>query len=232
MVDRMLCCIPARAGSKRLPGKNLLPLADKPMIAYSIQTAFASGLFEKVFVCTEDSTIAEVAHQYGASVPILVPPKLCGDSVPSHAPCQHIASFLEEQGVPKDVLVCLQPTSPLRSVEDLKGAVDYFLRGNFDFLVSVTPIDPHYFHWAVQSQDDGYWQMYFGDEYMRERSLLPPVYRPNGSIKIARLEKLREVGHFFGSHLGVMETPEERSVHVGTRFDFELCEFLLTRSVL
>ncbi len=228
MIKEILCAIPAKAGSKRLPGKNLLPLAGKPMIAYSIETALASGLFEDVYVCTEDPTIAEVARQYGAKVPILIPPDLCGDLVPSHVPCQYMAAFLAERGQPKEILVCLQPTSPLRSVEDLKTSVECFLRGDLDFLVSVTSIDPHYFHWAVV-QDDGRWRLYFGEQYMRERPLLPPVYRPNGSIKIAFLEKLQAIGHFFGPRLGVIVTPEERSVHVGTRFDFELCEFLIMR---
>lgn len=231
MLDRMLCAIPARAGSKRLQGKNFLPLGGKPMIAYSIETALASGLFENVYVCTEDQTIAEIARRYGATVPILMPLELCGNLVPSHMPCQHMAAFLGERGQPMDILVCLQPTSPLRSVGDLKAGVDRFLKGDLDFLVSVTAVDPHYFHWVVVPETNGYWRMYFDNKYMQERSLLPTVYRPNGSIKIARLEKLRTVGHFFGPRLGIIETPEERSVNVGTRFEFELCEFFLTREI-
>jgi CMP-N,N'-diacetyllegionaminic acid synthase len=229
MINKFLCCIPARGGSKRLPGKNLLPLAGKPMIAYSIETALASDLIEDVYVCTEDRTIAEVASDCGARIPMLVPPELCGDLVPAHVPCQLMAKFLSEQGQEKDILVCLQPTSPLRSLGDLEAGLERFLQGDLDFLVSVTPIDPHYFHWAIVPESNGYWRMYFYDEYMRERPLLPTVYRPNGSIKIARLEKLQELGHFFGPRLGIVETPEERSVHVGTRFDFEICEFLLRR---
>jgi len=229
MIEKMLCAIPARAGSKRLSGKNLLPLVGKPMIAYSIEVALVSGLFKDVYVCTEDPNVAEVARQYGAEVPTLVPPDLCGDLVPSHVPCQYMASLLTEQGQQRDILVCLQPTSPLRTIEDLKAGIERFLQGDLDFLVSVTPIDPHYFHWALVPQDDGYWRMYFRDEYVRERPLLPAIYRPNGSIKIAYLQRLKEVGHFFGDRLGVVETPEESSVHVATQFDFDLCEFLLTR---
>lgn len=225
----MLCTIPARAGSKRLPKKNLRSLLGKPMIAYSIETALSSNLFQSVYVCTEDKQIAEVAQQYGAKVPFLMPSELCNDLVASHVPCQKLATFLKSQGQSFDTLVCLQPTSPLRSVTDLKAGVERFLQGDLDFLVSITRLDPHYFHWAVIPQNDNYWHMYFGNKYMRERSLLPHVYRPNGSIKIARIEKLKQIGHFFGDKLGIVETPEERSVHVGTKFDFELCEFLLMR---
>lgn len=229
-IETTICTIPARAGSKRLPAKNLMSLLGKPMLAYSIETALKSDLFQEVYVCTEDPEIASIAEQYGAKVPILMKPEVCGDLVPSHVPCQSMASFLTSQGQLIDTLVCLQPTSPLRSVEDLQKGVNRFFEDSLDFLVSVTPIDPHYFHWALQPDEEGAWEMYFGSTYMRERPLLPPVYRPNGSIKIANLENLKKIGNFFGNHLGVVETPEERSIHVATQLDFEFCEFLLINS--
>ena len=230
MAERLLCAIPARAGSKRLPGKNLRPLHGKPMIAYSIEAARASGLFEDVYVCTEDEAIAQAARAFGAQVPFLMPPELCGDMVSSHTPCQRLADWLGEQGRPADALLCLQPTSPLRNAQDIQAAVERYRQGDVDFVVSVTLIDPHYFHWAVQQQKDGAWRMYFGDQFMVERPLLPTVYRPNGSIKIGRLSALRQTQHFFGPRLAVVETPEERSIHVATKFDADMCEFILGRS--
>ena len=227
MLERMLCAIPARGGSKRLPGKNLRALAGKPLIAYTIDVARQSGLFESVYVCTEDKKIADVARDCGASVPIMMPEELCGDLVASHIPCQHLAAHLAAQGRTIDTLVCLQPTSPLRSVEDLKTAVNKFQGNDFDFLVSVTPVNPHDFHWAVVPNGGDYWRMYFGNDYMKERPLLPPVFRPNGSIKIARLPELARAGHFFGERMGVVETPPERSVHVAAEFDLKLCELIL-----
>lgn len=199
------------------------------MLAYSIETALNSGLVSDVYVCTEDEQIALVAREYGACVPFLMPPELCGDLMASHIPCQHLAASLIAQGHPIQTLVCLQPTSPLRSVGDLNLAMERFGRGDIDYLVSVTPVDPHYFHWALISKDNGEWQLYFRDQYLKERPLLPRVYRPNGSIKIARLSSLQRSGHFFGTPLAIVETSEERSVHVGAQFDFDLCEFLLGR---
>jgi CMP-N,N'-diacetyllegionaminic acid synthase len=225
--EKMLCTIPARSGSKRLPGKNLRTLAGKPLIAYTVEVAQKSGLFETVYVCTEDKEIADIARSYGASVPILMPEELCGDLVASHIPCQHMAAHLAGRGQPTDTLVCLQPTSPLRSVEDLTSAVNKFQNGDFDFLASVTPVDPHDFHWAVVPDPNDYWHMYFGDKFLMERPLLPPVFRPNGSIKIARLPALAKTGHFFGERMGVVETPPERSVHVALEFDLKLCELIL-----
>jgi len=222
----MLCAIPARAGSKRLARKNLLPLAGKAMLAYTIEAARDSGLFGEVFVCTDDLEIAGVARRHGASVPFLMPPELCGDLVPSHEPCSHLARQLGNH----DSLICLQPSSPLRSAADIRAGCQRFEQDGLDFLVSVTPVDPHYFHWAVHRENqEGDWRLFFGERFMQERPLLPPAYRPNGAIKMARLEALGKTGHFFGQKLGVLEMPEERSVHVATRFDLDLCEFLLSK---
>lgn len=223
----MICTIPARGGSKRLPRKNLRELAGKPLIAYSIEAALNSGLFDKVYVCTEDEQIAEAAMKFGATVPELVPAELCGDLVASHIPCQYIAA--REATPEQDSLMCLQPSSPLRSTQDIRDAVAKFSEGQFDFVVSVTPIDPHDFHWAVVPGEGLNWKMFFGTQYLQERPLLPAVYRPNGSIKVAKLSVLAATGSFFGEKLGVVETPQERSVHVAVEFDLKLCETVLRR---
>jgi CMP-N,N'-diacetyllegionaminic acid synthase len=226
MSGRYFCAIPARGGSERLPRKNVRPLAGRPMISYTIDAALQSGCFDAVYVCTEDGEIAEVARAAGAMVPELVPAELTGALVASHRPCE----WLRERVMPEsDVLVCLQPTSPLRSSEDIRAGVARFELGGVDFIVSVTPIDPHYFHWAVEPAEADRWHLVFGDRYMVERPLLPSIFRPNGSIKIARVEALRRTGNFFGEPLGAIETPEARSVHVATALDAEVCEMLLRR---
>jgi CMP-N-acetylneuraminic acid synthetase len=117
----------------------------------------------------------------------------------------------------------------LRSSQDIHDAVEKFSEGQFDFVVSVTPVDPHDFHWAVVPGEGNYWKMFFGTQYLKERPLLPPVYRPNGSIKVAKLSALAATGNFFGERLGVIETPLERSVHVAVEFDLKLCETILGR---
>lgn len=222
----MICTIPARAGSKRLARKNLRELAGKPLIAYSIEAALATGLFDQVYVCTDDDQIAQTAIRFGARVPELVPAELCGDLVASHIPCQYIAGRIPA-GRSIDSLLCLQPSSPLRSAQDICNAVEKLMQGQFDFVVSVTPVDPHDFHWAVVPGEGDYWKMFFGTQYQKERPLLPPVYRPNGSVKVAKLAALAATGHFFGQRMGVIETPLERSVHVAVEFDLKLCETIL-----
>lgn len=214
--------IPARGGSKRLLRKNLVALKDEPLIGYTIRAALAARL-PNVIVATEDDEIAGVAARHGADV-ARVPNELTEDLVASWVPCAHV---MHERGAKaEDVLLCLQPSSPLRSSQDISASIGRYRQEEHDFLVSATPIDPHYFHWALQESESG-WQMYFGDRYLVERPLLPPVYRPNGAIKIARLDALERQQNFFGPSLAVYEMPEERSVHVATSFDLAVCEAVL-----
>lgn len=215
---RALCVIPARRGSKRLPEKNIVDLCGRPMLAYTVDAALDCGLFERVVVSTEDDAIAELAASLGA-IPHARPLELADDLVSATEVC--LEALRDEEAV-----VCLQPSSPLRTAADVRGAWDAFVAAGADFLVSVTPIDPHYFHWALER--DGDWhRMVFGDRYLVERPLLPPVLRPNGAIKVGRSGPLARRRDFFGPRLAVFELPEERSVHVATSFDLGLAEHLL-----
>ena len=223
MGGELFCAIPARGGSERLPRKNVLPLFGRPVIAYTIAAALDSGVFDHVYVCTDDPEIAGIAEASGATVPTLVPAKLAGPMISSHESCLWMHDHL---GSAANSLVCLQPSSPLRSSSDITRAVDRFLETDPRFLVSVTEIDPHYFHWAVV--DDGGWRLFFGEKYMLERQLLPPVFRPNGAIKIGRIGDLKEVGHFFGEPLETISMPVDRSTHVATKTDLITCEALLS----
>jgi CMP-N,N'-diacetyllegionaminic acid synthase len=221
---KAFCAVPARGGSERLSGKNIRSLAGRPMISYTIASAIDSGCFDAVYVCTDDEEIAAVARREGAKVPELVPKDLAGPLIASHRPCEWMRARVEPTA---GVLVCLQPSSPLRSAADIRSGMERFGRGDVDFVVSVTPIDPHWFHWAVRPAGPDTWEPVFGESYMVERPLLPPVYRPNGVLKIADVAALKRTGHFFGAKLGAIVTPEERSVHIATAMDLLLCEALL-----
>lgn len=223
-----LCVIPARRGSKRLPLKNIVPLAGKPMLAYTVEAALCSNVFEAVYVSTEDGEISEIAKRAGATVHKR-PDALAGDLVSATDVCIDLVDAVDPAGKRYDAIVCLQPSSPLRSAADVSKSWTHFIQSNASYLVSVTAIDPHYFHWAVNENPDG-WAMYFGSEFLKERPLLPPVYRPNGAIKIGRVRELKETGNFFGKGLEVFVMPEERSVHVAEAFDLSLAEFLITYS--
>lgn len=126
---RILGLILARGGSKRLPGKNVRPLAGKPLIAWSIEAARACGAILDVVVSTDDAAIAEVARQHGARVPFLRPPALADDSSTSADAALHALRWLREQEARHfDAVILLEPTSPLRAGTDLPGVADLLAR--------------------------------------------------------------------------------------------------------
>src|SRR5512143_1903587 len=114
---KALCVIPARRGSKRLPLKNILPLAGKPMLAYSVEAALQSGLFDRVWVSTEDDEIGTIAASFGATLHQR-PVELAGDLVSATDVCIDVYETRRAAGESYDAVVCLQPSSPLRNVED------------------------------------------------------------------------------------------------------------------
>jgi CMP-N-acetylneuraminic acid synthetase len=227
MSGEVLLAIPARGGSKRLARKNLAVLDGRPMIAHTIEAAIESGLSRETWVVTEDAEIARVAEIHGARV-FPIPLEMAGDEVSSTTPCLALHDHLRRQGASIDLIFNLQPTSPLRTARDIRESHRTLTESGADFLVSVTFIDPHYFHWAVVEKGGG-WEMYFGKEFLRERTRLPPVFRPNGAIKLARAARLEETGNYFGKPLAVHVMPEERSIHVATEFDLRCTEAMITR---
>lgn len=225
----VVIAIPARGGSKRLLRKNLLDIEGESMIVHTIKAALDSKLASVVYVCTEDDEIAEVSEKAGASV-FRIPETITKDDDSSTIPVLRLLAWLEENGeIEGDEFVFnLQPTSPLRNSEDIRASLKKLQSSNSSFLVSVTSIDPHYFHWAV-TEDGPTWRMYFREEFLKERIYLPEVMRPNGAIKLSTLSALRETGHYFGDPLTVYEMPEERSIHVATEFDLICARALASR---
>ena len=217
--------IPARSGSKGLAHKNILELDGRPVLAYSIEAARKSGLFRDVFVATDDPRYADLAREWGAAVPFLLSPEVAGDAVSSTDALLYV---WEREGRGEDLLWCLQPTSPFRLPEDLLGARELFSRfPDTACVVSGTPVDPHFFHWVLRPEENHRCGMWFGEEFLKDRSLLPPVFRPNGMIKVGRREVVASRRHFFVDPLRMLETPEERSIHIRSALDLALCRMLV-----
>ena len=195
------------------------------MLSWVVDAALQAGVFQDVYVSTEDAEIAGLASSLGA-VAHTRPDELAADGASSADVCLELAFARREQGGQHDALVCLQPTSPLLLADDVRQAWETFVDEGASFLLSVTPIDPHFFHWALEESDTG-WHPFFGDRFMRDRLDLSPVFRPNGAIKIAGLAALESRGNFFGAPLVVHQMPEERSVHVAHEFDAKVAELVL-----
>ncbi|MBC8555357.1 MAG: acylneuraminate cytidylyltransferase family protein, partial [Candidatus Brocadiales bacterium] len=134
---RILAIIPARGGSKRLPRKNILDLAGKPPIAWSIEAALGSKYIDRVIVSTDDEEIAGISRKYGADVPFMRPNKLATDESSSVDVVLHVINTLKEKGRESEYIMLLQPTSPLRTMENIDEAVELLQSSSSDAVISV-----------------------------------------------------------------------------------------------
>jgi CMP-N,N'-diacetyllegionaminic acid synthase len=223
-----LAIIPARGGSKRLPRKNLMPLNGKPLIAYTIEAALESGVFERVCVSTEDEEIAEVARKYGAEVPFMRPAALASDSATNVQVCLHALDFYKEHEQLYKLYYLLQPTSPLRTPEDITQALALLGNSDADSVVSVVPWE-HPPFWALDLQD-GFILPHWGEGSLVSTQQLPELWRPTGAIFIGTASILRGKQNLYTSRTLGYEMPPSRSVDIDSFYDWHLAEYLLMQN--
>jgi len=221
-----IAIIPARGGSKGIPKKNLRKLQGKPLIAHTIEQAFSCKYLDEVIVSTDDPEISDISKEYGAEIPFLRPKKLAEDDSSTIDVVMHSIDFLETNEYYPKTLVLLQPTSPLRTVEDIENALKLYIKHDVDSVVSVSEFD-HSPYWSMKIEND-YLKPNFGEKFLKmRRQDLPQLYMPNGSIYISSPEDLRKFNGFFGDKIIPYIMPKERSVDIDTMLDFKLAELLL-----
>lgn len=225
----IIATICARGGSKGLPGKNILPFAGKPLLAHSIEQALACPLIQGVFVSTDDERIAEVARRHGAEVPYLRPAELATDSAAKLPAVEHLVSWLEAAGRAITRVVDLQPTSPLRTQDDLRAAIE--AADGRSLVVTVCEASHSPYFSLVEQAADGALQLSKPAAHVRRQDL-PRVWALNGSIYVWQRQALaRAAVHGFWSvpvHASVM--PRERSVDIDDALDFEWAQWLHRRA--
>lgn len=221
----MVAIIPARKGSKRLPEKNLLLLGGKPLIRWTIDAAEKSGVFDHIAVTSDDSRILEQAR--GANtIPIVRPPNLATDTATSADVVLHALEVLEKQGIRPLTFMLLQPTSPMRTADDIRKAVDLMAEKSSDSIVSVC-LAEHSPLWCGTLESDMSMHAFLKPSVHGQRGQdLPTYYRLNGAIYLAKVEAFRDEKTFFtrNSHAYVM--PVDRSVDIDTSLDFKLAQCL------
>lgn len=223
----VLAIIPARGGSKGLPGKNLRPLAGLPLIAWSIAAARECPAIDDVIVSTDDPAIAEAARTAGARVPFLRPAELANDTARSIDVVHHALRALP--ALP-DLVVLLQPTSPLRRADDITAALELYTESGADTCVSVTPSTKSP-AWMYHLDPQGQMRPLLGEgPTASRRQDLPPVYVLNGAIYVARPSWLLAHDGFIAPNGVATVMPAERSVDIDTLLDFRLAELLLADS--
>jgi len=225
---RIVGIIPARAGSKGLPDKNIRLLCGKPLIYYTITAALAARSIEKVIVSTDSDRIAEIAKSYGAEVPFLRPAELAGDDTARLPVVRHAAMFLaESQKYQPDIFVTLQPTSPLRRAEHIDAAVEILNNTQADAVMSVCEAE-HSPYWMRRIEGGGRLVPILPDsnQYTRRQDL-PPVYRINGAVYVETYSSVfNETSRSEGNiHALVMDRVD--SIDIDEEIDFKVAEMEL-----
>lgn len=224
---RVLAIIPARGGSKGLPGKNLRMLAGEPLITWSIRHALGSACVTDTLVSTDCPEIAEAARQAGALTPFLRPANLATDSAATEPVMLHALAAMEEAGMRYDCVALLQPTSPLRSPDMTDRALARLQAEGADSLLSVT--QSHAFFW----QDAPVRASYDYRNRPRRQDIAPAArrYRETGSLYLTNRDVLVRERNRLGGKITLFETPEEESFEVDSLADFRLLETLMNEPV-
>ena len=214
---KILAVIPARGGSKRLARKNILNLAGKPLIAWSIEAAQQSRYIDKVILSSEDEEIIAVAKKWQCDVPYIRPVDLARDETLGVEPVLHALELLPDY----DYVLLLQPTSPLRTVDDIDGCIEQFDREDLACCVSVTTTQRKPFsHFVIN--EDGYLVRYTEKKEGQQK-----FYVVNGAIYLTRTDWLLEHKAYITPETRAYIMPEQRSVDIDTELDFRFAEFLL-----
>ena len=220
--------ITARGGSKSMPRKNILPLAGKPLIAWTIEAARSSRFLSRVLVSTDDPEIAEVAAGWGAEIPFMRPAELAGDTTPHVLVVEHAIRWLEEaEGSQPEYVLMLQPTSPLRTAEDIDGVITVAREREAIAVVSVSPMDRHPYLSKRILADGTLAEFVTSDIAYLRRQDLPPAYALNGALYLNRCDSLLRDHTFVPPGALAYVMPPERSLDLDTLWDFHLVEMIL-----
>lgn len=216
-----LCIIPVRAGSKGIPAKNIKPLANKALMAWTIEQACACPALDRVVVSTESADYAAMARQFGAETPFLRPPALAQDETPSEPVLLHALDELERQGYFPDAVVMLQATSPFRKDGTLARAIAQFEAEQADSLFSAVPVTP--LQWRNATKPEPLYDF----RNRPRRQDIPSdkhVFRENGSIFISRVAILRRTGNRLGGKITLFQMEGAEGLDIDSEDDFALAE--------
>ncbi len=229
----ILGVIPARVGSKGLSRKNIKLLLGKPLIAWTIEQALASKYLDRLIVSTEDEEIAGISKKYGAEIPFIRPKELAEDNAKGIDVVLHAIDWLKENDKQRqyDLIILLQPTSPLRTKEDINKAIELLFLKEAKAIVSVCEVDHHPL-WTNTLPEDECMKNFIRKESMnKNRQELPVFYRLNGAIYLAYCNYIKQYRGFIGENTFAYIIPRERSVDIDNKVDFKLAQILMKNSI-
>lgn len=219
-----ICTVCARGGSVGVPRKNVRDLLGKPLIGWTIEQALATPSIDAVYVSTDDDEIARVAESFGAVVPYRRPAEMATSAAAKVPVIEHLVEHVESLGVAVDRVVDLDPTSPLRSIDDIEAAVA-LLDDDTDVVITAYQSDKNPYFNMVERKDGGEWVGLVNPSDVVARQAAPKVYAMNGSVYVWHRSTLTK--GLWGGRAKLYEMPHERSVDIDAELDFKLVELLL-----
>lgn len=220
-----IAVIPARGGSKRIPRKNIKPFCGKPMIAWSIEAAKSSGLFEHIIVSTDDAEIAEVAKQWGAEVPFMRPEELSNDHAGTTPVIAHATQWALDQGFDVTAVCCLYATAPFVQIDDLKSGWEELNSGDWDYAFTATDFAAPIFRSFKQTAEGGV-EMFFPEHFTTRSQDLPVALHDAGQFYWGRTAAWLEDRRIFDRRSKPVMIPRWRVQDIDTPDDWERAEIL------
>lgn len=223
---RTVCFVFARGGSKGLPGKNIKPLAGRPLIGHSIGVARACARIETVIVSTDDPAIAEAARGQGAEVPFMRPAELASDTAPEWLAWRHAIEWFERERGPFDVFLSLPPTSPFRSLEDVEACIDALVSDPAaDAVITVREAERSPYFNMVSLDAKGYAGLVIPPKAgISRRQDAPQVFDITTVAYAARPAFVRRADRLFDGAVRSVQVPAARALDIDTPYDFELAQ--------
>ncbi|WP_345993666.1 acylneuraminate cytidylyltransferase family protein [Sulfurimonas sp. HSL-1716] len=230
-MKNVLCTICARGGSKGVKNKNIKEINGKPLIAYTIEQAKASGLFEHIVISTDSDEIADTAKKYGAEVFFKRSAEMAGDTAGKLDVIKDAFMKSEEYyGKKFDYLIDLDVTAPLRSVEDIVDSFEQFIQNDNDNLITAMPSRRSPYFNLVEVDKNGKVELSKKlDDTVVRRQDAPKSYDMNASIYIWKRDTILNENSIFLERTGLYVMPEERSIDIDNELDFEFVEFLMRK---
>jgi CMP-N,N'-diacetyllegionaminic acid synthase len=225
--ENLLCIIPAKGSSTRLKRKNIAMLCGKPMIAYSIEAARDAGIFDEIFVSTDDEEIKNISESLGAVVPYKRPEALSRDPAGVVDVCLHMIEYFEKNGKFYETLFILLPTSPLRTAEDIISALNVYRKSGVKVLMSVSEYAHPPFS-ALKLDNNGYLTPYFPDYINLKSQQMPKAYICNGAITILEVSEFKRKKNYYFYPMAAYIMPREKSVDIDNTIDLKFAQYLMS----
>ena len=223
-----LFVIPARGGSKGIPGKNIKPLGGKPLIAYSVEVARQLAPDSDICVSTDDPAIADVVREMGLEVPFMRPDYLATDNCGTYEVLLHAVKFFEKLGRRYDTMVLLQPTSPLRTADDVRRCLEAYT-SDVDMVVTVVEAASNPYYNCYETDADGFLHISKGDGSYVRRQDAPKAWEYNGAVYVINIDSLKQMPLSKFPRRRMVEMERRRSIDLDTPLDWMVAEAVVAQ---